>query len=49
LVKPGGVIVLSGLLTDQAESLLTLYRKWFDMELPVIESEWVRLTGSRYQ
>jgi ribosomal protein L11 methyltransferase len=49
LVKPGGTVVLSGLLADQAESLLSLYRNWFDMELPVVESEWVRLTGSRKQ
>ena len=47
LVKSGGAIVLSGVLEDQAESLLQRYCEWFDMETPAVESDWVRLTGSR--
>lgn len=47
LVKPGGKIVLSGLLADQTESVLVSYRQWFDMDAAAVKQEWVRLTGTR--
>lgn len=47
LVKPGGKIVLSGLLQEQAEQLLAHYQTWFSMEKPVSSSDWVRLVGTR--
>ena len=47
LVKPDGKIVLSGLLEDQAQEILTCYQQWFSMQDPVIEDGWVRLTGTR--
>jgi ribosomal protein L11 methyltransferase len=47
LVKPGASIVLSGLLEEQVESVLASYQRWFAMEQPVQEQEWVRLVGTR--
>lgn len=47
LVKPGGKLVLSGILLDQAEALVASYSRWFDMDRQVTEGDWVRLTGTR--
>ncbi len=47
LVKPAGRIVLSGLLEDQVASLLSCYKRWFDMDPPLVEQEWVLLSGTR--
>ena len=47
LVKPGGKIVLSGLLEDQVVELITCYQKWFDIEEPWIDHEWGLLIGTR--
>lgn len=47
LVKPGGKLVLSGILLDQAEALMASYSRWFDMDRQVTEGDWVRLTGTR--
>ncbi|WP_027852886.1 50S ribosomal protein L11 methyltransferase [Marinobacterium litorale] len=47
LVRPGGKILLSGLLADQAEAVSLAYQKWFDMETPVERDGWIRLTGSK--
>lgn len=47
LVKPGGKLVLSGLLEDQIESVMASYKRWFDMDEPVLEQEWVRISGTR--
>lgn len=46
-VSPGGHIVLSGILTEQAEQVAASYRPWFAMEAPVYKAEWVRLSGRR--
>jgi ribosomal protein L11 methyltransferase len=48
-VKTGGKIVLSGILAEQAEELSTIYSKWFDMDPPVFDEGWTRLTGTRRQ
>lgn len=45
LVKPGGHIVLSGILQEQADSVLTAYSQWFEMQTPVTREDWVRLEG----
>ena len=45
LVKPGGHIVLSGILQEQADSVLTAYSQWFEMQPPVTREDWVRLEG----
>tara|TARA_B100000029_G_scaffold19177_2_gene19229 strand:+ start:5512 stop:6393 length:882 start_codon:yes stop_codon:yes gene_type:complete len=47
LVKPGGQIVLSGILEEQATSLLSCYKRSFDLDSPIIENEWVLITGTR--
>jgi ribosomal protein L11 methyltransferase len=47
LVRPGGSIVLSGILAPQAAELSEIYGAWFDMR-PAAEHEgWVRLEGVR--
>lgn len=45
--RPGGRIVLSGILEDQAEELSGIYAEWFDMAPPVADGGWVRLSGTR--
>jgi ribosomal protein L11 methyltransferase len=47
LVRPGGSIVLSGVLADQADSVSKAYAQWFDMKAPVVLEDWVRLEGQR--
>jgi ribosomal protein L11 methyltransferase len=47
LTRPGGTLVLSGVLSEQTESLLASYRPWFNMQPPVIRDEWVRIEGTR--
>ncbi len=47
LVKPGGKIVLSGILKEQAEEVRQRYLEWFDMEAPVAQEEWIRLDGTK--
>ena len=47
LVKPGGQIALSGILEEQIPSLLSCYKRWFDLKAPIIENEWVLITGMR--
>lgn len=47
LVKSGGKIVLSGILNEQAETVMKTYLTWFEMTPPTSKSEWSRLTGIR--
>lgn len=49
LVKPGGHIVLSGLLQEQASELKKVYSDWFDMEPIVLRDGWARLSGVRHR
>jgi ribosomal protein L11 methyltransferase len=46
-VSPGGDIVLSGILRDQAEQVAACYAPWFDMKAPATQDDWVRLSGTR--
>ncbi len=49
-VIPGGHIVLSGILAEQAEQaeqVATRYAPWFTMEPATLKDEWVRLNGRR--
>lgn len=46
-VRPGGQIILSGILSDQAEHVSLAYAQWFDMNPPVTLEDWVRLEGIR--
>ncbi len=46
-VKPGGRIILTGILAEQAEAVSAAYRNAFDLGEPVYEEEWVLLEGVR--
>jgi ribosomal protein L11 methyltransferase len=47
LVKPGGQIVLSGILVDQGSDLMDLYGRWFEMSTYKVMDEWVCLQGNK--
>ena len=47
LVRPGGDLVLSGLLAEQAEGIVSRYSEWFSMDEPVQQDDWIRLSGTR--
>jgi ribosomal protein L11 methyltransferase len=47
LVVPGGAIVLSGILTEQAARLVSVYGAWFDMDPIVTRENWARLSGTK--
>jgi len=47
LVKPSGVIVLSGILTEQADGVIEAYKPWFNLYEKTQSAEWVRLVGIR--
>ncbi len=49
LLKPDGVVLLSGLTRDQAEPCLAAYRPLFNMGQPQYADEWCLLTGSRHK
>jgi len=44
-VRPGGQLVLSGILAEQADEVMAVYRDWFAFDLPAIDEGWVRLAG----
>jgi len=46
-VKTGGKIVLSGILAEQADELSAIYSSWFEMDAPVFDEGWTRLTGTK--
>ena len=46
-VHVGGVIVLSGILAEQAAEMSQLYQQWFDMEPPCFDDGWTRLVGMK--
>ncbi|MBL4832993.1 MAG: 50S ribosomal protein L11 methyltransferase [Pseudomonas sp.] len=47
LVKPGGLIALSGILAEQTEDILAAYRTDFELD-PVAERDgWIRVSGKR--
>lgn len=47
LTKPGGALVLSGILSYQAREVMAAYEPWFIMDEPEQREEWIRLTGRR--
>lgn len=47
LVKPGGRILLSGILAEQADAVMQAYRDFFDLEAPMTKDGWVRISGQR--
>lgn len=47
LVSPGGWIVLSGILEEQAELIATIYSPWFTLSEPKTLNGWVCISGQR--
>jgi ribosomal protein L11 methyltransferase len=47
--RPGGDIVLSGILSHQARDVMAAYEPWFIMDEPEQQGEWIRLTGRRHR
>ncbi len=47
LLKPGGQIVLSGILAEQSEQILQRYEEWFELQPPTQQDDWVRIDGIR--
>ncbi|MFZ3018482.1 MAG: 50S ribosomal protein L11 methyltransferase [Gallionella sp.] len=45
--KPGGQIVLSGILQEQAQDVMDIYAQWFDLNAPVFEDGWSCLSGTK--
>jgi len=45
--RQGGQIVLSGILEEQAQDIMKIYRQWFEMDEAVFEDGWTRLSGHR--
>ncbi|MHB0991929.1 MAG: 50S ribosomal protein L11 methyltransferase [Burkholderiales bacterium] len=43
--RPGGKLVLSGILDEQADKILDAYRTWFDLTVWRSEDGWVCLSG----
>ncbi|MDT8388850.1 MAG: 50S ribosomal protein L11 methyltransferase [Thiogranum sp.] len=46
-VRPGGAVVLSGILEDQADRVRTAYARWFDMAPVQLSDGWACLQGIR--
>lgn len=46
-VSPGGHIVLSGILAEQADQVAASYAPWFAIEPAALKEGWVRLSGQR--
>ena len=47
LVKPGGRILLSGILDTQLEALQSAYQPYFSLDPTSYRDEWVCISGSR--
>lgn len=45
--KPGGRIVLSGILAEQADEVIQIYSAWFDFAPTQLEDGWVCLSGEK--
>ena len=46
-VAPGGNIVLSGILAEQAEKVSKTYQQWFTINDITQEDDWVRIVGTK--
>ncbi len=45
--RQGGQIVLSGILEEQAQSVMGIYQQWFDLNPPIFEDGWSCLSGRK--
>ena len=46
-VRPGGRLALSGILREQAEEIIAIYRPWIALEIFGEREGWVCLAGGR--
>jgi len=44
-VASDGHIILTGILSEQADAVMDAYRPWFEFAMPVYREEWVLLVG----
>ena len=47
LIKPNGKIVLSGILEEQTERIVSHYKSYFELEEPQLSEGWALIVGSR--
>lgn len=47
-LRSGGMLALSGILQEQAAAVREAYSAYCDMDEPVIEGDWIRLSGKRH-
>jgi ribosomal protein L11 methyltransferase len=47
MIKPNGIILLSGILKTQVNDIKCAYQTWFDLELETIQEDWVRISGTK--
>lgn len=47
LTRPGGTVILSGILREQAPEVCHHYRQWFDLQAPAERGDWCLLAGIR--
>lgn len=45
--KPAGALVLAGILDEQAEEIIGIYREWFDLSIWKSEEGWSCIAGQR--
>jgi len=45
--RQGGQIVLSGILEEQAQEVMNIYRQWFELDAPIFEEGWACLSGRK--
>ena len=45
--RAGGRIALSGILQEQADEVMAIYRQWFDLAQPVFDDGWSCISGTR--
>ena len=46
-MEKNGTVVLSGILSDQVQKVISAYKEWFIFESPVYLKGWVRLVGKK--
>ncbi len=47
-VRPGGILILSGILEDQANEVTNAYAPWFKLESTANRGDWCRITAIRH-
>lgn len=47
MVKPNGVFAISGIITSQADEIMELYGKYFNLDKPISKEEWCLISGTR--